>query len=147
MTQYRLWSIYIRANNVYIPTVGVAPSGLWKQTDDVAIVPCDDIEGIAQAIEDALEAKLVEVPDEWRGGAPFREWILPKLANVRSQAAFERGCRLLYIQRMVSEYRIEEPSHRKGGGWEGAGPVLNSFPLDTPLRVIAEAAASHCINN
>ena len=82
-------SLYLRGNNVFIPTMAKIPGAGHRGIDPVSVVPVSDIEALQRALKEAFDRGNPMLKTAVYADTP--ESSLLKLAGVKSFSTFARG--------------------------------------------------------
>lgn len=130
-----LVNLVANQDEVYLPTMGRLPSGLWYELEPVIGAPLE-LHAVCEAIRNRLEAGNPPVDGSARPSMSVKDSALLRATKSRSwkQMASRWATYLLYLT--DEEVQLDISYRDKQGRWQYDGKKARRFPLDTPLETI-----------
>jgi hypothetical protein len=122
------WSLYLRKNKLYIPSVAQTEAGFYLEVDPVDVIDRDDCDGVCAAVSRVLAMGNPIIPTPTR--AAFPKWVILKYSGVRSHSVFEREAEKWSIQKDSHRYVLRHERRHAEGGW-GEEPLYSESLPDT----------------
>jgi hypothetical protein len=139
---------YLRKGVVYIPTLGMADKGLYRDVEPVAVTPLSNSGALRQAFAQAFtrgnpQVSIPKQPDT----SPS---VLLRYAGVKTWRAFARDASIWSIDERGGTYKILGYRKDPPNGWTHDRSLDETFPAGTTadevigrmIAILQEAAAA-----